>query len=70
MKIPKNVVLAPLFRFASRLRFPYLFLITLVLLVVDVVVPDVVPFVDELVLGLVTLLLATWKGKRTRGPDE
>jgi len=28
------------------------------------VVPDVIPFVDELLLGLGTLILARWKDRR------
>ena len=51
-------------RFAGRLRFPQLFAITLILFVVDLIVPDVVPFADELLLGLATLLLGSWKKRR------
>lgn len=56
-----NPLLGPLLGYASRLRFPTLFLITAVLFVVDVIVPDFVPFADEILLGLGTLLLSTWK---------
>jgi hypothetical protein len=45
-------------RFAARLRFPHLFLLTAALFVVDLLVPDAIPFADELLLGLGTLLLA------------
>jgi hypothetical protein len=45
-------------RFASRLRYPQLFFLTAGLFVIDLVVPDVVPFADEILLGLVTLLLS------------
>lgn len=45
----------------ARLRFPTLLTITAVLFVVNIFVPDLVPFVDEILLGLVTLLLANWK---------
>ena len=30
----------------------------------DVVIPDIVPFADELLLGLGTLLLANWKKRK------
>ena len=50
-------------RVAGRLRFPWLLLFTAVLFVVNLVVPDPIPFVDEIVLGLVTLILATWRTK-------
>jgi len=51
-------------QFASRLRFPQLFTIVLVLFVVDLFVPDPIPFVDEILFGLLTVLLASLrKGK-------
>jgi hypothetical protein len=56
-----NPLLAPLLRWFGRLSYPKLFLLTAVLFVGDVLVPDVIPFVDELLLGLGTLLLANWK---------
>ena len=51
--------------FASRLRFPKLFGITLAIFVVDVLIPDLIPFVDEILLALVTALLGSWKRRRT-----
>jgi hypothetical protein len=45
----------------ARLRFPTLLTITGVLFVVNIFMPDLVPFVDEILLGLVTLVLANWK---------
>ncbi len=56
-----NPLLAPLLRWFGRLSYPKLFLLTAVLFGADVLVPDVIPFVDELLLGLGTLLLANWK---------
>ena len=61
-----NVMLAPLLRWVGRLSYPRLFLVTAVLFGVDVIVPDLIPFADELLLGLGTLLLANWK-KRGAG---
>lgn len=55
--------------FASRLRFPKLFALTLVLLTIDLVVPDVVPFVDEILLALIAALLGTVR-TRGRGGEE
>ncbi|HXV14181.1 MAG TPA: DUF6116 family protein [Candidatus Krumholzibacteria bacterium] len=54
--------------FASRLRFPRLFGITLAVLVVDLLVPDLIPFVDEILLALATALLGSWKRRRTPPP--
>ena len=52
-------------RVVRRLRFPQLFLLTLALFLIDLFVPDLFPFVDEILLGLASLLLASWK----RSPD-
>lgn len=50
-------------RWASRLRFPYLLLLTAVLFVLNLFIPDVLPLVDELIMGLVTVLLASLRKK-------
>lgn len=47
--------------FAARLRFPWLFALTAALFLFDLLTPDPLPFVDELLLGLVTLLFAAWR---------
>lgn len=52
-------------RFASRLRFPTLFAVTATLFVIDLLVPDFIPFADEVLLALATLLLGTWRKQRT-----
>jgi hypothetical protein len=46
------------------LRFPALFVLTAALFLLDVAIPDFIPFADELLLGLGTLLLANWKRRR------
>ena len=56
-------------RFASQLRFPKLFAITLGVFVFDLLIPDLIPFVDEILLALVTALLGSLKRRRTRPPD-
>lgn len=43
------------------IRFPWLFAILAGLLVIDTVVPDPIPFVDETVLALLTFLVASWR---------
>lgn len=52
---------APLLRWLSRLSYPRLFVLAAALFVLDTLIPDVIPFADELLLGLATLLLARWK---------
>jgi hypothetical protein len=56
-----NPLLGPVLAFAGRLRFPTLFLVTAGLFLLDLVVPDLVPFIDEILLGLGALLLSSWK---------
>ena len=57
-------------RFASGLRYRWLFLIFATLFAADLVIPDAVPFVDELMLGLGTLLLASLPRRDGRGPSD
>lgn len=65
MRAMPNPLVAPLLRWVGRLSYPRLFLLTAALFLVDLVVPDFVPFADELLLGLGTLLLANWKRRRS-----
>jgi len=60
-------LLAPLLTWAGKLRFPTLFKLVAALFVVDMFVPDFIPFADEILLGLGTLLLANWKKRKS--PD-
>jgi len=53
-----------LLRFAGRLRFPTLFFLFLVVLVVDLFIPDFIPLADEIILGLLTLLFGAWRKRR------
>lgn len=53
-------------RFAAGLRFRELFLLAVGLFLVDLVVPDAIPFVDEILLGLLALLTACLR-KRNSG---
>ncbi|HEY8119852.1 MAG TPA: DUF6116 family protein [Myxococcota bacterium] len=55
---------------AAQLRFPKLFLLTAALFAIDLVVPDVIPFADELLLGLATALLGSWRGRKSAAPSE
>ena len=49
--------------YADRLRFPQLFLLTAGLFGLDLLIPDTIPFIDEILLGLVTMLLGSLKKK-------
>jgi hypothetical protein len=57
LSIPK-LILAGLMRYASRLRFPKLFALSGLVFLADLFFPDTIPFADEILLGLMTLLLA------------
>lgn len=59
-----NPLLAPIIGYASRLRFPTLFLVIAALFVFDLIIPDFIPFLDEIMLGLGTVLLASWKNRK------
>lgn len=50
--------------FASRLKFPWLFLLIAVLFIVDLLFPDPILFLDEVILGLLTVMLGIWREKR------
>lgn len=57
--------------YAAKLRFPTLFKLTAILFAVNLLVPDFVPFIDEILLGLGTALLASWKARRKSDkPDD
>lgn len=65
-----NPLLAPVLGWFGKLSYPRLFLVTAALFVADMLIPDIIPFADELLLGLGTLLLANWKRvKPRRTPD-
>lgn len=53
-----------LFAWLSRLRSWQLFLVAGALFVADLLVPDPIPLIDEMMLGLATLLLGRWKRRR------
>ena len=53
---------------AGRLRFPQLFVLTAALFVIDLLIPDLIPFVDEMLLGLLAVLFGMWR-QRTGTPE-
>ncbi|RYG12813.1 MAG: hypothetical protein EON92_07310 [Burkholderiales bacterium] len=56
--------LLPVLNWARKLRYPTLFKITGALFLLTLVFPDPIPLVDEILLGLGTLLLANWKNRK------
>ena len=65
-----NPLLGPVLGWFGKLSYPRLFVATAALFVADMLVPDFIPFVDELLLGLGTLLLANWKRVKPRRPEN
>jgi len=47
------------------LRFPALFVILAAATLADLMVPDVIPFVDEIVLAALTAIFGLWRDRRT-----
>ena len=70
MAVPRTPIVGALIAFAGRLRFPALFFLAAGLFVVDLFVPDMIPFADELLLGLGTLVLSRWRKKEPPPPSE
>jgi len=62
MLSPTKAIKDRFLNYVNELRFPKL--LTLVIFSIDLVIPDFIPFVDEILLGLFAALLATFKKKR------
>ncbi|WP_133500982.1 DUF6116 family protein [Cognatilysobacter terrigena] len=65
-----RLLLKPLLRRAEKLKHPTLFWITATLFVIDLLIPDIIPFADEILLGLGTLLLSRWKANDRELPPR
>jgi hypothetical protein len=53
-------------RALSRLRFPQLFLVLLILFLLDLFMPDPLPLIDEAILAVLTLMVGQWKREPPR----
>ena len=63
--MPSRALLGFLLPRFAQLRFPRLFALTAALFVIDLLVPDVIPFADEILFGLATALLGSWRKRKT-----
>lgn len=72
MALAKTPLIAAILQFAGGLKFRQLFLITAALFLLNLVIPDPIPFFDELILGLLALLFASWKksGSQQQPSDD
>lgn len=62
-----NPLVTPILGFLGRLSFPRLFMLAASLWALDMVIPDFIPFIDELLLGIGTLLLASFRKRKEPG---
>ncbi len=62
-------LIGPLMRWLAKLRYPKLFMAIGVLFLVDLAIPNFVPW-DDILLGLGTLLLARWKDSSKIAPPD
>jgi hypothetical protein len=58
-------LLETILAYANKLKFGNLFLITVSLFIADLLIPDFIPLIDEIILGLIAIILANWKKDRT-----
>ncbi len=54
-----SLILAAVTERLTQLRFPTLFLALAGIFLIDLVIPDFIPFVDEVLLGVATLIVAS-----------
>jgi len=62
-KLARGGIAGAFLRWAAGLRFPVVFALALAAFLANVFLPDMIPFVDEIILGLVTILLVNLKKK-------
>lgn len=65
-----NPLLLPIWRWLRRRRFPTLLKITATVFFVNLFIPDPIPLVDDLLLGLATLTLASLKRPRNANDEK
>ena len=56
--------------FLDRLSTSNLVFVVAAIFAVDLIVPDMVPFIDEVVLGVLTILLTRWRSNANRRAAE
>lgn len=62
-KMARGGVVGIILRWASSLRFPVVFGLMAVLFILNLFIPDVIPFVDEILMGLLAVLLGSLRKK-------
>ena len=54
---------------ANQLKFRNLFYLVTGLFLIDLLIPDFIPFIDEIILGLLAILLANWRKERNQDKE-
>lgn len=65
-----NGIKSKVISYLESLRFPVLLIVAVVLFIVNVFVPDVFPFVDEILLALIAVILSRVKRRPARTAEE
>ncbi|TXK65638.1 DUF6116 family protein [Alkalisalibacterium limincola] len=65
-----NPLLIPLWRWLRRRRFPTLLKITATVFFVNLFIPDPIPLIDDILLGLATLTLASMRRPREQDGER
>ena len=60
----------PVQRFLERRRFPTLFLILAALFGANLVIPDAIPLIDELIMLVVTVIVGAFRERRRDRQDD
>jgi hypothetical protein len=55
---------------ATSLKFPKLFALVVLLFLLDLIVPDFIPFADEIILGVLSLMLGLLRRPKGAQPTD
>ena len=69
-KLARGGIAGAFLRWAAGLRFPVVFALTFAVFLLNVFVPDLIPFVDEIILGLIAIVLANFRKKPGEENDK
>jgi hypothetical protein len=61
-----GAVISAIARWAEHLRFPRLLLLTAALFLADLAIPDFIPFVDEILLALATIVIGRMRRPKAK----
>jgi hypothetical protein len=69
MRSPIAAIKDRFVEYAGELRFPKLLVLTVALFLLDLFIPDFIPFADEILLGLFAAILASLKKKHRQAAE-